>query len=166
MSLTVFPPLLAELWEAMYHTFFSFSRLCWSFDLTWRSWNFKSFPINGRVSFSPLSIMVLAASNTYKEGNTIIRKGDILQSLIQSISDKRTAWCFMFSDICLDARTGHCWPNTQGKYAQGHRDWMVSLSASPPARQWTLCSGVRLSELCCIDTGRISSGMTDRSRSC
>lgn len=113
MSLTVFPPLLAELWEAMYHTFFSFSRLCWSFDLTWRSWNFKSFPINGRVSFSPLSIMVLAASNTYKEGNTIIRKGDILQALIQSISDKRTAWCFMFSDICLDARTGHCWPNTR-----------------------------------------------------
>lgn len=56
-----------------YSTFFSFSRLCWSFDLTWRSWNFKSFPINGKVSFSPLSIMVLAASNTYKEARLLGR---------------------------------------------------------------------------------------------
>lgn len=56
-----------------YSTFFSLSRLCWSFDLTWRSWNFNSFPINGKVSFSPLSIMVLAASNTYNETRLLAR---------------------------------------------------------------------------------------------
>lgn len=96
--------------------------------------------------------MVLAASNTYKEGNTIVRKDDILQSLIQSISDKRTAWRLMFSDICLDARTGHCWPNTR-KGNTPRATEIESFHYQPRLRQGSeLCAVVSDSQNCATET--------------
>lgn len=75
-------------------TFFSFSRRCWSLDLIWRSWNFKSFPISGKLNFSPLSIIAFAANNTCEE-TQLLGKVAFLP-LAQSGGDEKMKWYFGF----------------------------------------------------------------------